>query len=281
VKSTLQLRERPFGLAAAGHIGAFAQSVRIGAEAALGSWQALLGRAVLYVIVVAIFGYFWSAVVAEHVADTWAAYLPPSGFAVYVGTTEWIALSIPAIHLRIEADFRSQDIEAHLLRPKSYLALRAGEAFGALVARMAILGVTAGIMLQFADAGRPPAEVYGYLLVLGPLAGLIAILQYAVVGLCGFWMRRVQSAFLLVQKSGFLLGGLVAPITLYPEWLRKICETTPFAAQFYMPAILTVHASEKGALSTFGIELFWIFALAGVAGAFWRAGLTAVLERGA
>lgn len=180
-----------------------------------------------------------------------------------------------------EADFRSQDIEAHLLRPKPYLALRVGEAFGALLARMAVLGITAGLLLQFADAGRPPAEVYGYLLFLGPLAGLIAILQFALVGMCGFWMRRVQPAFLLVQKSSFLLGGLVAPITLYPEWLRKICEATPFAAQLYMPAILTVHASKTAVLSAFGIQLFWIAALGGFAGMLWRVGLAAVVQRGA
>nr|QQZ49148.1 hypothetical protein JKL49_18675 [Phenylobacterium glaciei] len=59
------------------------------------------------------------------------------------------------------------------------------------------------------------------------LAVTVGMLLYALAGLCAFWTRRILPVMLVIQKLMFLLGGLFAPITLYPDWLRKIAEATP------------------------------------------------------
>ena len=77
---------------------------RMGAVASLAGRAVLLGRGVFYLLVIALLATFWDRVAAEHQPGTLAPLLPAGGLAVYVGVTEWITLSVPAIHLHLEDD---------------------------------------------------------------------------------------------------------------------------------------------------------------------------------
>ena len=92
-------------------------------------------------------------------AGTLAQVLPAGGLAVYVGVTEWVTLSVVAVHLRLEDDIRSGLLEPHLLRPKAYLVQKAAEAFGGMAARLLVLGATALALLAL--SGRAPDHVGG------------------------------------------------------------------------------------------------------------------------
>ena len=67
-----------------------------------------------------------------------------------------------------------------------------------------------------------------------PFGAVIGVLLYVVVGLCAFWVRRVLPPYLIMQKSMFLLGGLFAPISLYPDWFYRAARVTPFAANIFL-----------------------------------------------
>ena len=69
--------------------------------------------------------------------------IAPGVLVLYVGVTEWITLSVPSAHLRLEDDIRSGGLEPHLLRPKAYLAQVFAQNYGSGVARLAALGVKA------------------------------------------------------------------------------------------------------------------------------------------
>jgi ABC-2 type transport system permease protein len=85
-------------------------------------------------------------------------------------------------------------------------------------------------------------------------------------------------AFLILQKMLFLLGGLFAPVTLYPAWLARLAVASPFAAHLYWPASLTVTPTAPQMAEAVGAQLVWIVALAGLAALIWRAGLRKVLR---
>ena len=104
---------------------------RVGLAAAVSDAPVLLGRAIFYGVLLMVLVSFWDKVGAQRLARTLAVRLPPGGLAVYVGVTEWITLSVPAIQLWLEDDIRSGALEPHLLRPKAYLVqLLAGQAGG-------------------------------------------------------------------------------------------------------------------------------------------------------
>jgi ABC-type uncharacterized transport system permease subunit len=252
-------------------------AARLGAGGAMAGWPVLVGRAGFYVLLMVVLTALWDKVIAERLPGTLVSALPAGGLALYIGVTEWIGLSVPAIHLRLEDDIRSGAIEAHLLHPKAYLVQRIAESVGAMLVRLAATGVAALLMLAISGRPWPPVTALAALLVLGPLGASIGILLFAIAGLSAFWVRRTVPAYLILQKLLFLLGGLFAPITLYPAWLARLARLSPFAAHMYWPASLTITptADVTGAL---GAQLLWICLLCGVVALIWRQGLKKILR---
>ncbi len=259
-------------------VAGFGAAVRIGAAGALAAWPVLLGRSLFYVVCLIVLSAFWDRVAADHVRGALA--LPAGGLALYVGATEWITLSVPAIQLRLEDDIRLGALESHLLRPKLYLPQRIAESLGALIARLAVTGVVAlGLLAVSARAAPPPAGL-AMLAVLGILGGLIAILLYTLAGLSAFWVRKTLPAMLIIQKLIFLLGGLFAPVSLYSGWLRRLAEASPFAAGLYWPARQVIDPSLAAFWRALGWQVLWIAVLAALTGLIWRQGLRRVLREG-
>ena len=175
---------------AAGHaVAAFAAAARMGAAGTLAAWPVLLGRSLFYVVCLLVLTALWDKVAAERIPGALA--LPAGGLALYVGATEWITLSIPAVQLRLEDDIRLGALEAHLLRPKPYLIQRIAEAVGALVARLAVTGVVAVALLAASGRPAPPLLAWPLLAGLGILGGVIGILLYVVAGLTAFALMLV------------------------------------------------------------------------------------------
>jgi ABC-2 type transport system permease protein len=254
--------------------------LRVGAAATWAGRTVLLGRGVFYLLVVVLLSALWDLVAAERLPGTLASLLPAGGLAVYIGVTEWIVLSVPSIHLRLEDDIRSGAIEAHLLRPVSYPLMRVAESCGGLLVRQGVLGGVGMTGLVVSAYARPSVVVWFGLLILGVLGGLVGVLTYALVGMCAFWVRRTTPIYLCVQKLSFLLGGLLAPVTLYPGWLRNVAEASPFAAQLYWPAAIVIAPSMATLERALMVEVVWIAILAGLLGMIWRIGLGRLLRVG-
>ncbi|HEY1753273.1 MAG TPA: ABC-2 family transporter protein [Caulobacteraceae bacterium] len=264
----------------AAELAAMGASFRVGLDAAVAAWPVLLGRAIFYGVCMLVLTAFWDKVGAQRLAGGFAMRLPPGGLAVYVGVTEWVTLSVPAIQLRLEDDIRSGALEAQLLRPKAYLAQAIAGQAGGMAARLAMLGVAALGLLALSGRAWPPAAAIAEAAVLGVIGAVIGVLVYALVGLTAFWLRRVLPVLLIVQKLMFLLGGLFAPIALYPPWLHAIAAASPFGAHlaFAGQAVIGLTAGELcGALALQG---FWLAALSAAAWLVWRAGLARALRQG-
>jgi ABC-2 type transport system permease protein len=264
---------RPFGGASA-----LAAAARIGLASTFAAWPVLTGRALFYALILVVLSALWDKVAAERVAGAMA--LPAGDLAIYVGVTEWITFSVTAVHLRLEDDIRSGLLEPHLLRPKSYLVQRVGEAVGASLARMLAIGATGlGLLLVSGRAGLPLAALPA-VAALGVLGMVVGVLLYTVVGLTAFWLRRVMPAFLIAQKLVFLLGGLFAPIALYPPWLRTIAELTPFGAHLAFAGQAAIDAGPAYILRAVALQGTWIAVLALAAMLVWRGGVARVMREG-
>lgn len=260
--------------------GAMLAALRIGAGQTLAGWPVLVGRCLFYVLLLATLSALWDKVAAERLPGTLSHAVPVGGFALYIGVTEWITLSLPAIHLRLEDDIRSGGLEPHLLRPKSYLAQVFAQSMGGALVRLAALGATALVMLAVTERAWPAPMVFLALPVVGVLGVAVGLLLYMLAGLMAFWARRVLPFQLVIQKLMFLLGGLYAPVWLYPDAMRRIAEATPFAAHLYWPASLVIEPSTRHVATAVGWQLLWILALGGACGLLWRVGLAKVLARG-
>ncbi|MET3527906.1 ABC-2 family transporter protein [Phenylobacterium koreense] len=260
--------------------GAMLAAVRIGAGQTLAGWPVLVGRCLFYTLLLATLSALWDKVAAERLPGTLAHAVPAGGFALYIGVTEWVTLSLPAAHLRLEDDIRSGGLEPYLLRPKSYLAQVFAQSMGAGLVRLSALGATAIVLL--AASGRPWPEPMAFALlpVVGVLGVAVGVLLYMLAGLAAFWARRVLPFQLVIQKLMFLLGGLYAPVTLYPDVMQRVAEASPFAAHLYWPASLVIEPTLSHAAIGAGWQVLWMLVLTGACRLLWRAGLAKVLTRG-
>ena len=276
--TSTHLPSRPVEISRAA--SALLSAFRLGADQTLAGWPVLAGRCIFYVILLIVLSALWDKVVAESLPGTLASELPPGGLALYIGVTEWITLSLPAVHLKLEDDIRSGGLEPHLLRPKSYLAQTFSQSLGAAVMRLGALGVTGLVLLAVSGREPPPLEAFAYILPLGMLGVVVGILFYALAGLMAFWARRTLPFQLVIQKLMFLLGGLYAPVTLYPPVLEAVAKASPFAAHLYWPSVQAIAMSQGDFLLGLAWQGVWIVAMSSACLWLWRAGLAKVLREG-
>jgi ABC-2 type transport system permease protein len=263
-----------------GDLAAAAHAFRVGAGQVLAGWPVLAGRSLFYFVIMTVQSALWDRVMQARLPGTIAATLPDGALVLYVAATEWVTLSLPAVFLRFEDDIRGGGLEPHLLRPKVYLLQAIAQASGGGMVRLAVLGVTAIVMLTLSGRAWPAPEAFAYLVVLGPLALIVGVMLYTLAGLGAFWARRVLPFQLVIQKLMFLMGGLFAPISLYPGWFRDLCAASPFAAHLYWAGRQVLAPSFSAFAEGVGWCVLWMAALSLLNLAIWRAGLARVLREG-
>ncbi len=94
--------------------------------------------------------------------------------------------------------------------------------------------------------GAAFAEGLGLLLVRAPLLGLLA-----------FWLEDVSPVYWVWQKLLFVLGGLMMPIELYPELIRRLAPFTPFPSVLAGPASFVLGRSSAEAGIHAGSLFIW------------------------
>jgi ABC-2 type transport system permease protein len=188
----------------------------------------------------------------------------------YVITSEAAIVSVNARHIEeIGTDIAVGTVAVELLRPASVLGVRVASQIGGGIPRVAALWCS-GAVLATIVAGAPPSRSALVLaapsLVLAITANLLA--QHAVAAIA-FWIRDAGSVWFLYMKAVFILGGMIIPLELLPDWLERISLLTPFAAMAYAPARLASGHWEPALLL---MQVFWIGGLAAAATVAFRAG---------
>jgi ABC-2 type transport system permease protein len=211
----------------------------------------LVGRTIFYALILLIYSRLWQAVLggsdAASLGDR-ALGQTPGSYVWYLAITEWVMLAQPSLHLEIEADVRTGDVVYQLSRPLSYVGAKVAAALGELALRWMVLGASGLVFGRVFSGEWPSVAGLGLALLVGALASVVMLLAHAAIGLSAFWMHDAMPVYLIWQKLAFVLGGLMLPIGIYPEWLRVIAEHTPFPAMLYGPGQLVVHGGTETAL---------------------------------
>ena len=214
--------------------------LKIAMAHAAASRSVFLGRVAFFGILIAIFARIWQIVGERGPIGAFGQ----NDLVWYLGITEWIALSLPPLHLEIEADVRSGNLAYLLTRPISYLWLRFVEGLGTLLVRMLGLG-SFGFFVALALAGGLPSG--GVLaLVCGALTAVVAatlnLLFCAIIGLSAFFIEDTSPLYWVWQKSGFVFGGLMFPLDMYPDAMQRLAHATPFPSLLYAPGRIAIGA---------------------------------------
>jgi ABC-2 type transport system permease protein len=222
---------------------------------------ALYGRMMFYFIILLTYSRLWQAVLgspdAMSSSATHGSGQSPASYVWYLTVTEWIVLSQPMIWQDIESDVHSGDLAYQLSRPISYAGARLAEACGDLALRMIVLGACGLTFARLLSGEWPNAEGLMLAALVAPLASLVLLLAHLAIGLSAFWIHDCNSIYLIWQKLMFVLGGLMLPLAIYPDWFRALASYTPFAALLFGPGSLVMAPDPSLALRLLGQLLGW------------------------
>lgn len=212
----------------------------------LKNYQSLVGLSLFMVTCLIIFSHLWKIAAAK----AGVAYLNPDQLLWYIALNEWVLISIPDIQLDMEHDLRSGRLAYLLPRPISYVGTVFAEGFGTLLLNLTVLGIVGFVFTGF-EAGFPfSPKTFSLVIPLGILAGTTALLFQILIGLSAFWLHDVAPFHWVWEKLLFIFGGLILPLSIYPDWMQSIAYWTPF------PSILGARSAL--ALEINAYQIFWV-----------------------
>lgn len=97
------------------------------------------------------------------------------------------------------------------------------------------------------------------------------LLQHAITMLC-FWSERASALERFLFMPYLFLSGMLAPLDLYPEAVRRFALLTPFPSMLYVPAQLA-SGGAIDALAAFRTVALWLSVLIPLNLLLWRAGV--------
>ncbi len=198
-------------------------------------------RALLLVVLVFILGQLWRTTFSARGA------VRLSGFSIsemvwYLVAAETIAMSLPTLTRRIDQEVRSGQLAYLLGRPCNYVLYHFAQYLGERLVRLGMNAVV-GAVLALLIVGLPHFIWMG--MVAWPLVVFLALciefVAYMTIGLLAFWTENTDSFALIFSRLTLVLGGVLAPLEIFPQPLRSIAQALPFSTILYGPSRTLVH----------------------------------------
>lgn len=200
----------------------------------------VMSRVIFLSMMLYIFACLWR-VVFRHSGPTCLGGIDLQQMVWYLTATEALYLSAPRVSASVDLDVRSGALVSYLQRPISYplysLSANFGERGIRFLVNLLVGAVVAGMLV-----GVPHLSLQSlvFFAVTTPLSMVVDFLACFLIGLGAFWLEDTSGLYLIYSKMIMILGGLLFPISLFPDGLRSVIEWLPFAAVMYGPAKMLV-----------------------------------------
>lgn len=179
----------------------------------------------------------------------------------------------PSVSEIIEDDVRSGSLAYAIIKPYSYIFFQYCAFLGRMVANLSFfLPVSVVLMVYF--AGVPTLSVQSVILslVLLLLGQTLNFFIELAIGLLAFWIEDVKSISWAYHTLTLILGGVIIPLAVLPDWFAEIASYLPFRQLFYSAARLMVRFDSDLSISFFTMQLVWLTFVSVMMYYLWRKG---------
>jgi ABC-2 type transport system permease protein len=197
-------------------------------------------RTIFLVLIMFIFSSLWHTTYGELGRAT------VGGFTLtemlwYLAITESLILSRPRDSLRIDEEVRTGDLAYALVRPYSFVCFRYAQMLGERLVRLGV-NLAVALPLAFLFSRGIGLDRQGLLPGAAIVLGAITIDYLLVLAICllAFWVEDTASFLFVYDRLLMILGGMLLPISLFPDRLEAIARALPFSAVVYAPALVLV-----------------------------------------
>jgi ABC-2 type transport system permease protein len=224
-----------------------------------------------YLINVSVYYFIWKALYA---AQPEIAGLGFGQMVSYV-TVGWMIRSLyfNNIDQDMAHDIMEGKISMVLVKPVRVQWMYIAQAVGETLFRLALLSTPVAIVLALLFPVQPPASAWHAGLFLVALAGsilLVAALNF-LVGACAVPLKSILG---LLRAKFFvqdLLSGLLIPLALFPEPLRRVLAFLPFPHIGSTPMLIYLgRMSPAEASGAVAIQAAWVGVLLALGDWFWK-----------
>jgi ABC-2 type transport system permease protein len=161
----------------------------------------------------------------------------------------------------VSTDIYQGSLTKYLLYPRPYLPTKAA----VVLATVSIGWIQLSLLLTLARYVYPtPAEwdptLWGWMagLALGSVGALVYFVFLSSLELIAFWADNVWSLQVMLRFTVQILGGVLLPISWYPDWAQSLLYFTPFPHLFFVPVRCVLgQATPLEALQSLGVLLVW------------------------
>jgi ABC-2 type transport system permease protein len=154
------------------------------------------------------------------------------------------------VMMRIGIGIRRGDILVDLIRPTDYQLLTFSGTFGAYLMETLMVSLPSyllAFLLFGIDPPVSPAAALGFFFSLFGAFFLVFSLDF-LIGLLAFWTFSVWGLGYAKMAVLDILAGTIIPLTLFPDWLRRIVLALPFKGMAYTPLAIYVGEIEGSAI---------------------------------
>ncbi len=203
--------------------------------------------AVFILIILFIFVQLWQAIYATKPLI--------EGFTMpmmiwYLLMTESIVTS-QSIIKEISKEIKSGDIAYTLNKPYNIIGYHFAKSLSQFMIGFTIT-FSIGLILVYSLVGGINISLVSlpFIALAVIFAFSINFLLSAALGLTSFWLEETSGIRFLYEKSVFTIGGMLAPLEIFPRWLSTISAKLPFSYIAYHPAKLFVMFSKEAFIKT-------------------------------
>lgn len=177
----------------------------------------------------------------------------------YLVMGEAIVMGKPDVAPKISSEVKDGTLAYTLGRPYSYLLYHFCNGIGESLTRF-IINLIAGGILTYIMVGSLNVNLYSLLLISLTIifALIIDFCISAIIGLTSFITEDITGFLFIYQKILFIMGGMLIPIDMLPNWLSDIFKALPFNLIVYAPSKLFVDFNISIFYSTILQQLIWI-----------------------
>lgn len=239
-------------------------------------WLFTLNR----IVEVIVYIFVWKAIFAQ--TGNAGGFTVEQIITYYILVTTIKPFALWGINEDIAHSIRNGNISKELLNPMTYFqycfGVNLGEMAFAFVVGLAsfiVCSILWGITLQF--------NLLNFILaVIIILVGIIiSFFMQMIVGTVGFYSSSIWGMQILKKAIISIFSGIIAPLTLFPEWFQKIANILPFKELIYAPVNVLMGNIELNQIWIIIVkQILWVFITYGIAKIFFNHSIKKVTING-
>ena len=200
-----------------------------------------LSAVVTFVVELALAWFLWSAIFRETGRSVIASFTLSAMVYYYVAAILLGKLvKGPERELDVSQEIYDGSLTRYLLYPTNYFGFKYAQQLGQMVpsvVELAVFGVVAIVVLPAPEGLDVSTASVAMAAVSVAVSNLLHYLLVFPIESVAFWADNVWALNVMYRFVSQMLGGLLLPLNLFPEWAHPLVDALPFKYLYYVPAM--------------------------------------------